>query len=450
VFSDDADGFRLLTGWGRTSGSAARVVTPERITDVPGLAARAGSRGLLARGLGSSYGDASQNAGGLVIDLTRCSRILDFDRKAGMARVESGVSLMQLLRTTVPAGWFVPVSPGTQRVTVGGMLAADVHGKNHHRDGSIGRHVSSLRLALADGSVRDVSSRDDPDLFWATLGGMGLTGLILEATLELVPIRTARVAVTEVRADDLDGVLEELGRADEHTYSVAWIDCANGGRGVVSAGEHAEPSELTAGRADESLRFRGRMPRSVPGELPCALVNRMSIAAFNRAWFAKAPTRRSSTRRIRSIRSFFYPLDALAGWNRLYGPRGFIQYQFVVPTDDGLRDIVRKVRASRTPVALAVLKRFGPATPGPLSFPRPGWTLAMDIPASVSDLGSTLDALDERVAAQGGSVYLAKDARMRPEHVAQMYPGLNQFNAVRDRVDPDRRFGSDLSRRLGL
>jgi decaprenylphospho-beta-D-ribofuranose 2-oxidase len=448
-----SDTDELVSGWGRTAPTAGHVVRPGTREDVVAALAGAGARGVVARGLGRSYGDPAQNAGGIVLDLTGLDRVLSLDLEAGTVRAEAGVSLDSLLRVLLPCGWFVPVTPGTRLVTLGGAVAADVHGKNHHRDGSFGRHVTELELLLADGSCRTVTPASDADLFWGTFGGMGLTGVVLAATLRLLPAPTAFMSVDTERAANLDELLEVLVRAEErHRYSVAWIDClATGrraGRGVVTSGEHATPDQLTGRAAGRPRRYQPDVRVSAPGWVPPGLLNRASIAAFNEAWYRKAP--RSQLGAVHPVAPFFHPLDAVQGWNRMYGRQGFLQYQCVVPDEATLRVVLGRLSTARVPSFLAVLKRFGAGNPGPLSFPRPGWTLALDVPAATPDLGAVLDGLDELVAAAGGSIYLAKDSRLRPELLPALYPRLPAWQALRDRVDPDRRFVSDQSRRLAL
>jgi len=443
----------LLTGWGRTAPTRATVVRPTSVAAAVAAVSSAEGRGSLARGLGRSYGDAAQNAGGQVLDLTLLDRVLELDDVEGTVTAEAGLSLDALLRYLLPRGWFVPVTPGTRYVTLGGAMAVDVHGKNHHRDGSIAGHVTSFDLLLADGSVRRVSPQDDPDLFWATAGGMGLTGVLLSLTLRLVPVTSAWMLVDTVRAPDLDALLAGLVEGDQLSrYSVAWIDCLAGGRhqgrGVITRGDHA-PADAVPGRGDP-LAY-GPNPRlTVPPHVPGGLLNPLSVRAFNEAWYRKAPRHRVAE--PQRLSTFFHPLDGVQHWNRAYGPRGFLQYQLVVPTDreDALRAALELLRRSGAPSFLAVLKRFGPADPGPLSFPRPGWTLALDISASAGDLADLLDRLDRLVVDAGGAVYLAKDSRLRPELLPLMYPDLDAFRAVRKRVDPTGRFTSDLARRLDL
>lgn len=445
---------RSLTGWGRTAPSVARLVEPRDADDVVAAVAGRGDRGVIARGLGRSYGDAAQNAGGTVMRLSGMSRVLSVDVESALATVEAGASLDHLMRTLLPLGLFVPVTPGTRYVTVGGAIAADVHGKDHHLRGSFCQHVESLDLLLANGTVRHVGPDDDADLFWATAGGMGLTGVILRATLRMLPVETASVVVDTERARDLDDLMDRLTGSDHlYTYSVAWVDClARGsslGRSVLTRGWPARRDDLPARARSRALEFRPRRLAGVPDAVPLGLVNRASITALNEAWFRKAPRERRG--QIQPIAPFFHPLDGLQSWPRLYGPRGFVQYQLVVPF--GQEGVVRRcleLLHSRGVVSsLAVLKRFGPGNAGPLSFPAPGWTLALDLPVTPG-LATLLDRFDALVLEAGGRVYLAKDSRVAPADLHRMYPKIDHWLEVRRAVDPDGAFSSDLSRRLAL
>lgn len=453
----------LLTGWGRTAPTAAEVV---HAVD-PGIVDRAvaeaadlrsaGGRGIVARGLGRSYGDAAQNAGGTVLDATWLDAVHRVDLESGVVTVGAGVSLQTLMERLVPLGWFVPVTPGTRLVTVGGAIAADIHGKNHHVDGSFCSHVIKMTLVTPTGTI-DLSAASDPDLFWATAGGMGLTGVVTDASIQMIPVETSYMLVDTERAPDLDSAMEMMLTRDEaYRYSVAWIDCQSTGhrlgRSVLTRGDHARLEDLPDRLRRSPSRARAFEPRTlarVPFTPPSGLLNPLTVGAFNEFWFRKAPTHQVA--KPHHMTGFFHPLDGVGAWNRLYGGRGFLQYQFVVP--DGSGDTVRRVIERLTEVKLAsflaVLKRFGPGNPGPLSFPLPGWTLALDLPVGYQTLDRLLDALDDEVIAGGGRVYLAKDSRVAPAAFRSMYPRIDEWLAVRNRVDPDGVLRSDLGRRLGL
>jgi decaprenylphospho-beta-D-ribofuranose 2-oxidase len=444
---------QVLTGWGRTSPATSLVYEPDSIGQLGAVLTQAGGRGLIARGLGRSYNDAAQLDGGQVITTTRLTRIEDFDRDLGLVTCEAGVSLEQLMTSGLPHGWFVPVSPGTRQVTVGGAIAADVHGKNHHVAGSFAGHVRWLDLLTPDGREQRLTPQDE--LFWATAGGMGLTGIITRARIQLTQAATARVAVDTRRTQDLDEAMAILAEADaSRGYTVAWLDClargASLGRAVVTSGDFAALAELPASQQHQARSFRPRARLGIPDAFPPGMINRYTVAAANEAWYRKAPSRRDGE--IQSIGAFFHPLDGIRNWNRVYGPAGFRQYQFVVPyeAEAVLRHCLERISAARAPSFVTVLKRFGAADDGLLSFPMPGWTLALDFPARTPGLAGLLRWLDEQVAAAGGRVYLAKDSRVAPDVLAAMYPRLEKFRKLRAELDPEGVLASDLSRRLAL
>ncbi len=436
---------QLFAGWGGTAGSWADAAAPAHTDELARLLT-SGDGYVIARGLGRSYGDAAQSAGGLVVSVAALNAVAGWERDDRVITCGAGVTLLDLINAAVPRGLFIPVSPGTAMVTVGGAIAADVHGKNHHNAGSFGDHVRSLRLMTADGVVHRLErgSRE----FAATIGGMGLTGIILEADIEMLPIVGNVMSVTTVRTRDLDDTLTQLESADAARYSVAWLDVlAQGtafGRGIVTSGDHAETARSGRG----GLLQRPKL--SAPRHLPSGLLNRHTVSAFNAGWYHRAPRLREGERQ--SIREFFHPLDSIAQWNRVYGRSGFVQYQFVVPdvSTEVLRVILRRFAADSVASFLTVLKRFGPGNDSPLSFPIAGWTLAIDIPTKTPGLARTLVWVDEQVAAAGGRVYLAKDSRMYPETVRAMYPRIAEFLEVREQMDPDGRFASDLARRLRI
>lgn len=436
-----------LSGWGGRPRSAARVVQPG---DVRALTGFDPPTGFVARGLGRSYGDAAQLAGGTVIDMTGIARV-ELERDSGRITAGGGASLGEVISVALPHGWFLPVTPGTRHVTVGGAIAADVHGKNHHGDGSFGGYVERIRLLTADGQVREVTPADTA--FSATVGGMGLTGIILEATFRLRPVTTSWMTVDTTRGGDLPAVMDMLERSDrDRSYTVAWLDLTpvGRGRGIVLAGDHAEVDDLPPRPRRHPLRRQTMPELSVPSLPGPGAVGPATVGMFNQIWFRRAPRR--ETGKLQPLGPFFYPLDLLVDWPRLYGAAGFLQYQFVVPGGavDTLLAVAEVLTRIATPVSLAVLKRMGPGGKGPLSFPMEGWTLSADLPLGDPSLGEELDGCDRLVAGAGGRVYLAKDSRTRPELIPVMYPQLAIWQETKGRLDPAGRIRSDLSNRLGI
>ena len=440
-----------LTGWGRIAPSVAELAAPADDKAVASLLRGRGAK--IARGLGRSYNNAAQCAEGMVISSRRLTRILDFNEETGLVSVEPGVSLEQLMVHGLKHGWFVPVSPGTRQVTVGGAIAADVHGKNHHVAGSFAKHVTEVDLVLPDGHKTTLTPQDY--LFWATAGGMGLTGFITRATVQLKQVRTALLKVDTVRTADIDETMAVLAEHDHRFgYTVAWCDSmargAGLGRSIITSGDFAEPDDLSAEQRNDKFAFNPKARLGAPPVFPPGLINRYSTALANQAWYLKAPKLR--TAELQTIGQFFHPLDGIRNWNRVYGPGGFRQYQYVLPfgAEDAVRRSFQMVSAKRAPSFVTVLKRFGEGDPGLLSFPMPGWTLALDFPAHTPGLDLLLDELDELVLVHGGRVYLAKDSRVAPTRLARMYPRLEEFRKLRAELDPRGALASDLSRRLGL
>ncbi len=444
-----------VSGWGRTPASVARVVRPGQTDHVVEAVTRPGPRGVIARGLGRSYGDPAQNAGGTVLDMTGMSGITHYDREAGIVTALAGTSLGDLMRWLIPHGWFVPVTPGTRHVTVGGAIANDIHGKNHHIVGSWGRHVTAMTLATPGRGVVRVSPDRDADVFWATVGGLGLTGVILDATFHLHRISTSTIVADTDKTDDAEAVMDLMTSGDaEYEYSVAWIDLSSTGRklgrSVLERGRFAEVDELPEDKRADPYAYAPRELLTMPFVAPRGLLNPLTVRALNEAWFLKSPRRRRG--RLLTIPWYFHPLDMLRHWNRGYGPSGLLQWQVVVPlgAEETLHRVIAELSVTQVTSMVNVLKRFGPGDPGHLSFPREGWTLSVDLAAEVTRAAPVLDRIDRWVIEAGGRHYLAKDSRMRPETFAAGYPRLDEFEAVRDQVDPDRVLRSDLARRLGL
>jgi decaprenylphospho-beta-D-ribofuranose 2-oxidase len=442
----------LLTGWGRTAPTLAHVHRPRDLDHIVSRVTAPSPRGVIARGLGRSYGDAAQNAGGDVLSCTGLDSVLDIDMEKGTVTVESGVSLDALLRGLLPLGWFPMVVPGTSYVSIGGAIASDIHGKFRH--GSFADYVERMRIVTPVSGACTLRPDIDTDAFWATSGGMGMTGVIADATLKLQPVETSRIVSDTERTTDVDDCMARmLERDHEYRYSVAWIDClATGGRlgrSVLTRGNHATVDDLPASQRETAREYGHRTLLGLPPWMPNGVINPVSVRAFNEMWFQKAP--RGPRRHVEGIKSFFFPLDSVRGWNRIYGPRGFVQYQFVVPfgREDVIRTALERFSAARTPTFLAVLKRFEHDSRSLIGFSTSGWTLALDLPASPA-FAPLLDGLDELVVEAGGRVYLTKDSRLRPELLAAMYPRLDEWRAVRATLDPENRLRSDMDRRLDL
>jgi decaprenylphospho-beta-D-ribofuranose 2-oxidase len=436
-----------ICGWGRYPVEVCELERPERYAD---LAPHADC--VIARGQGRSYGDAALNEKRRVLLTERVNRLLEFDKEQGILRAEAGVTLAEILPVIVSANWFLPVTPGTKFVSLGGSVAADVHGKNHHRDGSFGEHVLSIELVLADGSHKHCSASENAELFWATVGGMGLTGIIAEVTLKLIPIQTPCMVVQHHKAADLEQLFRQLENPDnDDRYAVAWLDSTSCGRhmgrGVAMFGHHATAAELPA----DYHPAREPKQKNIPFDFPDWVLNSSSIGAFNALYYRHEGGK--SAPFISGYAPFFYPLDALGNWNRLYGKRGFVQYQCAIPQAvayEGVKALLADLSASRRPSFLAVLKRLGAQSSGLLSFPMAGYTLALDLPIRDDGLFALLNRLDEIVLQHGGRVYLAKDARLSAESFRAMYPQYSAWCAIKHAVDPHNIFSSSLSRRLRM
>jgi FAD/FMN-containing dehydrogenase len=440
-----------LSGWGRYPRSQASVICPEQVSEVVPPA----SGQMIARGQGRSYGDAALLTDGMVMLTDHLTDVGSLNEQSGVLRADAGTTLAQVIDEFLPRGWFPAVVPGTKYVSLGGCVAADIHGKNHHRDGAFGAHVKEIELVLADGSRRRCSAREDAELFWATIGGMGLTGIITEVAVQLVPVESSYLVVQHHQAKDLAASFEILAdKAWDDHYTVAWIDClakgSNVGRSVLMRGHHAGPADLP-----NSLRGRpytkSRRQRNLGFDFPSWTLNSVSMTAFNELYYHLQSRKQRPF--VADYDSFFFPLDRIGNWNRIYGKRGFVQYQCALPAEnsyEGVRALLAALAAAGRSSFLSVLKRFGPAGKGLLSFPIEGYTLTLDLPVSDQALFPFLDRLDEIVLQHGGRVYLAKDARMKPEAFRAMYPALTEWQRIKTEIDPENRFTSDLARRLEI
>ncbi|WP_394838128.1 FAD-binding oxidoreductase [Pendulispora rubella] len=436
-----ANGQSTLSGWGRVP-VAGREQLSENL--------EAATRGaVLCRGLGRSYGDSSlpANADDKVVATRLANRILAFDPESGILRAEAGLCLADLNRLFIPRGYFTPVTPGTKFVTVGGMVASDVHGKNHHQEGCFGAHVQSLRMRLASDDIVTCSETENPDLFYATIGGMGLLGHILEVEFKMHRISSPWIWMESERVGDIDEFITALSNAAPRwPMTVGWIDClirgASLGRGILMAGRWATPEEAKAKPPPLTRK------KTLPFEFPNWAINPLTVQAFNVAYYWQHMNHRNAG--LVGTDPFFYPLDAVLHWNRVYGPRGFTQYQCVLPRAAGpqaVREFMELLTKLGGASPLCVIKDCGPEGKGLLSFPLEGTSIAIDMAIS-AETQRIVDRLNEFVIAAGGRIYLTKDGFTRPEHFAAMEPRLPQFLAAREKWDPKRRLRSAQSHRL--
>lgn len=433
---------RWYRAWGHTAaGAPATIVPVVWRSDPPALAGVPGT--LLPFAYGRSYGDSCLNAGGTLLDVAPLNRFIAFDDQTGLLQCEAGVTLAEILELVVPRGWFLPVVPGTKWVSVGGAIANDIHGKNHHRAGTFGAHVPRFELLRSNGERVCCAPAENAPLFRATIGGLGLTGLILWAEIQLARTPGPAIAMDRIRFGGLEEFFQLCASDRDFEYTVAWVDCLQRrgplGRGIFMRGNHA------AGSGPASPP-RGTSPHSgLPLNPPLALLNRPMMSAFNALYYWGQLRDRVS--RTVAYEPFFFPLDAVSGWNRLYGPKGLVQYQCVVPDEPErrhIRDVLAEVRRSHEACYLAVLKVFGSIpSAGLLSFPRPGVTLAMDLAYRGEPTLRLLERLDAIVAAAGGAVYPAKDARMSGASFRRFFP---QWESFAEHVDP--RFSSSFWRRV--
>lgn len=404
----------------------------------------------IARGMGRSYGDAAQISGGDTISTEKLDTY-NFDFETGKLIAQSGVTIAKLIKDLAPKGWFVPVTPGTRYVTVGGAVASDIHGKNHHTSGSFSDHITRIEILTPVGLI-SCSREENQDLFNATCGGMGLTGLILTVELTMKKIESTQITVDTKKVSNIDQLLDLMPQNDsEYPYTVAWVDTLskgkNLGRSILSSGRHSQKFTENDGK---NWSYKDRQFVTFPRGNKFNLINKFTAKTFNEMWYQKAP--KNKTEQLQSIGKFFHPLDGAKNWNHVYGKHGFIQYQFVVPDDqtDFIKLTLEIFSKMQIPNFLTVLKRFGEQNHGLLSFPKKGWTLAVDFPTKFSGLPKLLNDLDRQLLDAGGRIYLTKDSRSNPEIIEQMYPNFEKFRKIKSIYDPEQVIKSDLSLRLNL
>lgn len=438
-----------LSGWGGFPVASCEVLRPRSVAELVSLTR---GRQAIARGMGRAYGDSALNRAA-TLDMTGLNRMIGFDPQSGVATLQAGVVLGDVIGAFLPRGWFPAVTPGTKFVTIGGMIAADVHGKNHHKHGSFGNFVEWIDILRPDGEVLRCSRTENADLFAWTIGGMGLTGIVLGAAIRLTRVESAWIRQRTIPAPGLDAIIDAFENADEATYSVAWIDClatgASLGRSLLMLGEHAGRDELDPARRAEPFSIGKRRSRSVPVMLPGAFLNRWSVRAFNELYYRRGARARGD--RLVDWDSYFYPLDSVLHWNRIYGRRGFLQFQCVLPLEAsraGLRALLGEISRSGEGSFLAVLKRLGPQE-SRFSFPMEGYTLALDFPLRRGTL-ALLERLDAITLAHGGRFYLAKDARMRAAVLRASDPRVEDFVRMRRESGAATRLASLQSERLEI
>lgn len=434
-------------GWGRTSsvksfsGDVSEFLNKETTIH---------SNSGLPIGLGRSYGDSSLNSNGIHWS-TATQKEIKIDRDLGIAECGSGITIGELERSCLEFGFFPPVVPGTEFVTIGGAIASDIHGKSHHTLGSFGTNLLSLEVIDSNREVHVLKPSDETkERFWATIGGMGLTGIILGARIKLLPVQSSYFMVEEERSENLQGLLETLERFDrKFMYTVAWIDLSGefAGRGIVSGGNHANLDELSSNSYSQQFKVLNKRSLSLPNIFPSFTINRVTVKIFNSLWYRK-PLKQG----IKTARAFLHPLDSIKNWNRLFGKQGIIQYQVQVPfgEESFLIDLINEMKNIGAYSFLGVLKRLGSEQGGILSFPSSGWTLAIDIPAGINGLFESLEELDEKLCLIGGKVYLTKDARLSRAHFEKMYPQFLHWIKIKKEMDPSNYWQSDQGRRLGI
>lgn len=443
---------RELSGWGRFPSQNCQVTRPEKRRELLEAASSHGVVDVIVRGLGRSYGDAAINQGSGVILGEKLDRFLSFDSQTGVLHAEGGASFADIVETFVPRGYFLSVAPGTKYVTLGGAIACNVHGKNHHQVGAISQFIDEIEILTANGKTLICSREENADVFWATLGGMGLTGIIVSAKMRLMPIESAYIETKTTRTPNLSATLTAFEKGNDSEYIVGWIDCLSTGtdlgRSVVIEGAHASGEHALQEIKGDVMALEMPKKKGVPIDLPNFVLNPWTVKKFNDLYYANHPTKSDLT----PFETFFYPLDKIENWNKIYGARGFLQYQCVFPLDNveaTLKYLLETIAASGQAAFLAVLKRMGKSDNAPLDFALDGYCLALDIPMTPDTL-DFYEKLNEITVAAGGRIYLAKDAATSPAHFRQMYPRAGELEKVKRHLDPDDRFASSLSRRLEI
>lgn len=431
---------KKISGWGNYPQQDTQLITPSTITSLNAAVKVKGSQ--IVRGMGRSYGDSANSH--RVIQTSYYDHFLEFNESTGLLTAEAGITLREILKVIIPKGWFLPVTPGTSYISLGGAIASDVHGKNHHSAGTFGQHVKSIRMMLGTGEIVTASEILNKDLFHATCGGMGLTGVILSTTIQLIPIRSSLINQKTIKVNCIEAACEAFENNSSATYSVAWIDCLskgkNLGRSVLMLGEHAEEGELNMDLKE---------PVSVPFNTPSILLNRITVKALNGAYWFKA---KNNLHRTVTLMPYFYPLDAIGSWNKFYGKAGFLQFQCVIPKVDGMvnmRRLLTEIVESGEGSFLAVLKEFGKANDNLLSFPTEGYTLALDFKLTSSAI-ETLRRLEDLVVGMAGRIYLTKDAVMQESTFKATYSNWEVFESIREKYGAIGKFNSAQSKRLGL
>jgi decaprenylphospho-beta-D-ribofuranose 2-oxidase len=434
-------------GWGRSTYSHSALLEYATSESLP---ENENGRGVIPRGLGRSYGDSALNSGGILLDSKRLN-CLQIDKNSGVAIVGGGVSISTLENESMKDGYFPFVVPGTAKVTLGGAIASDIHGKSHHKIGSFSNQLLEIKLLNSAGIIMTIRpSGETAELFWATVGGMGLTGMIVEATLKLKKIETSFVNVQEKRVQNLDELLEVLIEFNQnHYYTVAWIDLSGKfqGRGIVSGADHIPSAELPSKLIRKKLISSPLRERFIFYPFRFSLINKHTIKAFNAIWFYKPVGKR-----VQNVQKYMHPLDGISNWNVIYGKKGFIQYQFVVPFEEveSLKLVIAKLKDEKCFSFLTVLKSFGESSNGLIGFPMKGLTLAVDLPVGNRRLLQVLDEIDDLVLRSGGRIYLTKDSRMSADHLEFMYPKIKRWKSIKKEVDPENYWQSDQGRRLNL